>query len=252
MTQNQTLINQTWINWGCGAFTALLVGGVIAFLVFAVQESREVSRSMACTPKHLAFTLHYYQEKHGSYPPAYTVDENGKPLHSWRVLILPFIERQDLYEKIRLDEPWDSPYNSQFHKPGPERNLFCYSRKEEGLDGFAHYQMVVGPDTISAGSNSTKIEDISHHTETFLVVETSFAVPWMCPQDLPQSALANGVVSSRPQRGKPVVQGVGSPHRNGAFVIMADCSRTFLSSDTPPEKLLEYSRIKPVEKENNE
>jgi hypothetical protein len=270
MTQNQTLINQTWINWGCGVFTVLLVGGLITWLVFAVQEGREAALRMTCTPSQLALAFRNYHEVHGSYPPAYTVDENGKPLHSWRVLILPLVERQDLYEKIRLDEPWDSPHNSQFHKPGPMSNLYghfpkppshkpgpvlilsCRSREKECVDGLAHYQMVIGPDTISSGPNSTKIEDITHHSETFLVVETSFGIPWMSPQDLPQSALANGIVSSRPQGGKPVVQGIGSPHRNGAFVITADFSRTFLDNDTPPEKLLEYSRVKPREKGKDE
>jgi hypothetical protein len=117
--------------------------------------------------------------------------------------------------------------------------------------------MVIGPDTISSGSNSTKGSDITRYSETFLIVEASVPVPWMSPQDLPQSALANGIVSSRPQRDKPVVQGIGSPHRNGAWVLMVggtdgSLGTSFLSKDTPPEKLLEYSRIKPVEKENED
>jgi len=65
-----------------------------------------------------------------------------------------------------------------------------------------------------------------------------------------QSALANGIVSSRPKRGKPVVQGIGSPHRNGAFVVWTDGSLgRFLSDKTSPEQLLEYSRIKPLNRE---
>jgi hypothetical protein len=32
---------------------------------------------------------------------------------------------------------------------------------------------------------------------------------------------------------------------------MADGGKDFLSNDTPPEELLDYSRIKPVEKEND-
>ena len=65
----------------------------------------------------LAAALHNYHDSHDAFLlPLYTVDENGKPLHSWRVLLLPYIEQHALYNQIRLDEPWDSPHNSQFHQ----------------------------------------------------------------------------------------------------------------------------------------
>ncbi|MGY8769640.1 MAG: DUF1559 family PulG-like putative transporter [Pirellulales bacterium] len=38
----------------------------------------------------LSMALINYQDTHGSFPPAYIPDKNGKPMHSWRVLILPF------------------------------------------------------------------------------------------------------------------------------------------------------------------
>jgi len=209
---------------------------------------------MTCHPDQVAHALNVYHEMYGSFPPAYTTDADGKPLHSWRVLLLPIMEQKALYDKIRLDEPWDSPYNSQFHKPTPKiHTYYCPSRPEQViLDGLIHIQMVIGPDTISDGPNSTKRSDISEPSETFLIVETSVPVPWMSPQDLPQSALANGIVSSRPKRGKPVVQAIGSPHKNGAFVVWADGTLgRFLSDKTTPEQLLEYSRVKPLKKEND-
>ena len=46
-----------------------------------------------------------YHEDHGTLPPAFTVDANGTPLHSWRVLLLPYLGYDELYAKIRLDEP---------------------------------------------------------------------------------------------------------------------------------------------------
>ena len=54
------------------------------------------------------------------FPARYSVDANGKPLHSWRVFLLPFIEQEELYKQIRLDEPWDSEHNRQFHSKTPE------------------------------------------------------------------------------------------------------------------------------------
>ena len=63
----------------------------------------------------------YREANGGAYPAAYTVDAEGKPLHSWRVLILPYLGDAEsaLYEQIRLDEPWDSEWNSQFHAQTP-------------------------------------------------------------------------------------------------------------------------------------
>ncbi len=63
----------------------------------------------------LSMALHYYHAQHGSFPPAYIADENGNPMHSWRVLILPYIEERDLYDQYDFDEPWDGPNNSLLH-----------------------------------------------------------------------------------------------------------------------------------------
>jgi len=244
-----------WIECGCVVF---IIIGLVALLYPAVQEAREAARRMQCVPKQLACALHNYHDWHESFPPAYSTDEDGKPLHSWRVLILPFIEQQHLYSQIRLDEPWDSPHNSQFHDKMP-RIFYCPSRPaEEQTKGLTPYQMVIGPDTISNGPNSTKLSDITRNKgDTLLVVEASVSVPWMKPVDLPQSALKNGVVSSVPWRGQPVVHAIGSPHYRkegvfttriaGANVAMVDTSCFFFTADMPPEELLEKSRIRDTE-----
>lgn len=72
----------------------------------------------------IAFQL-YRLEHDGKLPPAFTLSEpkdgeSAKPLHSWRVLLLPYLGETELYAKIRLDEPWDSEWNSQFHARMPE------------------------------------------------------------------------------------------------------------------------------------
>ena len=215
-------------------------------------------------PKQLACALHSYHEVFGTFPPAYTTDANGKPLHSWRVLLLPYLEQHRLYEEIRLDEPWDSPHNSQFHEMALDdyffripNNYFCPSRpKDEREKGLTPFQMVIGPDTISNGPNCTTLSEITRDTsDVILFVEASVPVCWMKPEDLPQSALKNGVVSSVPRRGQSVVQGIGSPHyyyREHIFqkkttttnVAMADTSCTYINKDMSPEGLLEKSRIR--------
>lgn len=240
-----------------GCFLVLLVVGCILAMFFrhAVGTGREAARRMNCCPKQLTVAFYNYHDTYGTFPPAYTVDAEGRPLHSWRVLLLPFIEQNGLYKKIRLDEPWDSPHNSQFHKPARElRNYYCPSRPErEKRDGLAPYLMVVGPDTPSNGPNCTKLSEITRDKfDVILFVEAAVSIPWMSPQDVPQSALVHGIVSSKSKRGKLIVQAIGSPHGNEAYVAMVDASVPFLTNDkVTPTELLEKSRVR-ESNENNE
>ena len=53
--------------------------------------------------------------------PANIVDENDKPLLSWRVQVLQFMgeAESNLYKKFKLDEPWDSEHNLPLLKEMP-------------------------------------------------------------------------------------------------------------------------------------
>ncbi len=54
-----------------------------------------------------------YHDTIGHFPAQAIYDKNGKPLLSWRVQILPYIEQQPLYNEFHLDEPWDSEHNKK-------------------------------------------------------------------------------------------------------------------------------------------
>src|SRR5688500_14949385 len=101
-----------------------LIGLLIACLLPNVRSSREAARRMSCANNlhQIALALHNYEDEFGCLPPAYTVDAAGKPLHSWRTLILPFAEQKVLYEKIDLAKPWDDPANQAAY----EMNLSMY------------------------------------------------------------------------------------------------------------------------------
>src|SRR4051812_18980293 len=75
--------------------------------------------------------MHNYESQYGRFPPAVVYGADGRPLYSWRVLILPYIEQSPLYERFHLDEPWDSPHNiqllpempSSYAAPGRKKTL---------------------------------------------------------------------------------------------------------------------------------
>ena len=90
-----------------------IIAILIALLLPAVQQAREAARRTQCKNNlhQLGLALHNYHDEYQCFPPAYTVDPDGKPLHSWRTLILPYLEHGPLYATIDLSKPWDDPAN---------------------------------------------------------------------------------------------------------------------------------------------
>jgi hypothetical protein len=123
----------------------------------------------AANLRQIGLALHSYHEIYGRWPPAVKHGKDGQPLCSWRVLLLPFLERQSLFAQYNLDEPWDSPHN----KPLLEKMPKCYSLDD--VPGMTHYQIFVGPGT------AFERDDVS---EMLLVVEATNPVPWTKPADL--------------------------------------------------------------------
>src|SRR5213078_2963713 len=58
-----------------------------------------------------AQALRRYHDRHGRFPPAVVTDADGKPLYSWRVLILPFLDEEGPYRRFHLNRAWDHPSN---------------------------------------------------------------------------------------------------------------------------------------------
>jgi hypothetical protein len=93
-----------------GIVGLLLVG---AGFVRLIQEAREGARDAQCRGKlfRTGFALQSYLNRHGSLPPAALTDATGKPMHSWRALLLIDREETGFKEVYHLDEPWDGPHN---------------------------------------------------------------------------------------------------------------------------------------------
>ena len=92
-------------------FFVSLVG--IAYFLAPNTGPRECGRRGTCANnlKQLAMAIQEYETNHGSLPPVHSSDAAGKPLHSWRTLLLPYLEQEALFKKLRLDEAWDGPNN---------------------------------------------------------------------------------------------------------------------------------------------
>jgi len=216
-----------------GATVAVIVALVGIFLLLSLPAvvppgPRRIAKRASCQSnlKQISLALQNYHDVYHSFPPAYVADANGKPMHSWRVLILPFLEYKPLYDQYRFDEPWDGPNNSQLAVD--LKILMCPADGNRGK-GQTSYVAVVGPGTAWPGAKSIDIADIKDGiNNTILVVEVhNSGISWMEPRDLDVSQMPMNI---NPKTGL----GISSGHPKCAQAARADGSVFVLDENTPP------------------
>jgi prepilin-type processing-associated H-X9-DG protein len=202
---------------GCSLMTFSVL---IALLLPAVQAAREAARRAQCVNnmKQIGLAMHNFHSQRNTFPPAAITDRQGRPLLSWRVAILPYIEQDSLYQQFHLDEPWDSPHNLTLLRQMPQ-TYACPSQPNLAGTGNTTYQVVVGPNTMFTGNpKGVRLQDVTDGTSnTILVGEASRPVPWTAPQDIDMAA------------GAPMF-GLGSKHPGGFNVLFADGSVRFIKT----------------------
>jgi hypothetical protein len=165
------------------------IASLISLLTPSIEEARAAARRAQAMNnlKQIGLAMHNYHEAtRKSFPPAATYDASGKPLLSWRVQILPFLECEELYKQFHLDEPWDSEHNRKLidHMPAVYRSP-ASKLKEKGR---ASYVVVVGKDTVFPGREGIPIKEIKDGTSNTIMaveVDDQHAVIWTKPEDLP-------------------------------------------------------------------
>ena len=209
-----------------GALSIPVIAILVALLLPAVNAAREAARRNQCINhvRQITIAMQMYEEDHGTLPPAYVADENGKPMHSWRVLLLPYLEEQRLYDQYDMDKPWDSPENLAVTQQMPA--IYACPSSVAG-DSQTHYMVIVGADTAFPGSQGIASQDIEDGLgTTLLIVESANSVHWSEPIDVDAATTdfqINGSSGS----------GIGSHHTGGAVASFADGSTRYLSNESP-------------------
>ena len=108
----------------------------------------------------VAKALRAYHAEHGQFPPACVRDKHGQPMHSWRVLILPQLGYQSLFDSYRFDEPWNSPNNSMLLASIPEEYECRAMFGRLGGGGVTTCVAVVGPQTMWPADRPMREADI--------------------------------------------------------------------------------------------
>lgn len=216
--------NRRVVGW---VLSLAVIGLLIALLIPAPRGAREAARRNQCLNnlKQIALALLNYEQDHGALPPAYTVDDDGNRLHSWRTLILPYMEEKALYDSIDFSKPWDDPVNQHARETAIDSYMCPSADHELGLTTFL---AVVGPESAFSGSDQRRLADVTdEHGQTITVIDAPAgrAVHWMSPGDLS----IEDILSFDPK---------ARWHHPGVFqAVFLDGRARAIQHDCPPEIL---------------
>ena len=206
---------------------------LIALLLPATQAAREAARRSQCSNnlKQIGLGIHSYHDVYKCFPAAVLTDEDGQPMRSWRVAILPFIEQQPLFEEYDFSEPWDGPSNQALH--GVSLPAYrCPS--DAGPDSVeTSYVMIVGERTIGGTPDETvRIADVRDGTSnTIVAIEVAASgIHWMEPRDMTVDEAVDYITNWR-------ASGQRLPHPGGINVVFCDGSTHFISDSIDPQTL---------------
>lgn len=178
----------------------------------------------------IGIAMHNYHDSYNRLPAAVHADNNGKPLLSWRVHLLPYLEQQALYEQFHLDEPWDSEHNKPLIAQMPD--VFKSPGGKPLDEGMTCMVVPTGDDTIfpvggkgpGKGLSLVSITDGTSNTVMLLEVAPEHAVIWTKPDDWAFDA-------EHPDAGL-----IG--HRRGGFLaLFADAHSQFIREGIPADML---------------
>jgi hypothetical protein len=137
---------------------------------------------------------------------------------------LPYLGQQGLYNKFKLDEPWDSAHNRALVKEMPAVYSCPDRLKPEGFT--TNYEVFVGKSALFEKDQDIALADVTDGTSnTIMVAEAQSSVPWTKPEDLPFDLAA-----------APSLCGAGSSHRGGFHAAMGDGSVRFIRDTIDPRK----------------
>lgn len=203
----------------------LVVGLVVGLALWQMPpRGHPAPRIMLCKNnlKQIGLALHAYHDHHGTFPPAFVADKNGQPAHSWRVLILPFLDQQSLYDKYRFDEPWNGPNNSKLAELMPSAYRCPSFAVTESNAHHTNYLAIVTDDSVISGATPIGMNEITDSQASTVLVTESKArtLHWMSPDDLAMDDAFGDLEAG------------SCPHSKGMNVLLADRSVQFLPQKT--------------------
>lgn len=216
--------------WILLAIAGLLVLGLIAAWPMLLRTFDSWQRRQDCSRQlhKIGVAVQNYYDEYGVYPPAIAYDSGGRPMHSWRVLILPHLGQAEekLYKRYRLDEPWDGPNNRALADEMPR--VFACPVDPGAVDAHTSYLALVdtatGQFAAQPPAPNATTPNPTAPVDKLVVEVAESGVLWIEPKDLMLGATSASA-------GQPVLPDRFSYHIDGSHLLTDDGESVLLTDD---------------------
>ena len=192
-----------WARWDTLwelAIVVVVLGFVLALFLLRTGPTIASYRQVCINNlQNIGRALQQYRDLHGSFPPAYIADAQGRPMHSWRVLILPQLEREDLYQRYDFTQPWNSAHNLELADEMPL--LYACPMNQRKNRTNTEYVAAVGPRFAfaSSGAPQPPAKNLNARADTIMLMEwVGSGICWLEPRDGPPRANGAPVLPPMP------------------------------------------------------
>ena len=219
-----------------------IIGILIGMLLPAVQQVREAARRITCANnlRQLGLALQNHHSAKMEFPPGVTEFRpfQGEPERrnlAWSVFLLPFMERQNVFEELDLTLPFDHPDNAEAAATSIP-TFICPSSQDRGQPtrGPSDYGGIFGerinspnnpPKGIMVFEDAVRLVDVSDGSSNTLIVaeDSEFSDgEWINGGNVFDQAFA---INAAPA----FENDIRSNHPGGANGVFADGHVSFLS-----------------------
>ncbi|QDT28465.1 hypothetical protein Enr10x_38090 [Gimesia panareensis] len=209
-----------------------LLSQMVDLTIPAILQARAAARRSVSKNniKHIMLALHNYHDRYHHFPPAVVMGPDGKTPHSWRVELLPYLDQQALYDKYRMNEPWDSEHNLKI----AETVVPVFSHPNSDKPANSCYFAVTGDGTAFGNKQGVSFKDITDGTSnTIAIVEAKRDIPWTKPEDIhfdgKKLPKFGGFSENPPVNGQPAI---------GVYYVGSCDGRARMIMDNIDEELL--------------